>query len=74
MILCGVFQHMIANIFWALTTYYAYICWERFQRAEEEKRWQRIRLLDSITSSMNLDLGKLQEMVRATESLRAAAP
>ena len=36
MILCRYFQHMIANIFWAFTTYYAYICWERL-KAEGEK-------------------------------------
>ena len=33
---------------------------------------QRMRCLDSITDAMNMNLGKLQEMVRAREAWRAA--
>ena len=33
---------------------------------------QRMRLLDSITNEMNMNLGKLQEMVRDREAWRAA--
>ena len=33
---------------------------------------QRMRWLDSITDAMNMNLGKLQEMVRDREAWRAA--
>ena len=33
---------------------------------------QRIRWLDGITDAMNMNLGKLQEMVRGRETWRAA--
>ena len=33
---------------------------------------QRIRWLDSITNAMNMNLGKLQKMVRDREAWRAA--
>ena len=33
---------------------------------------QRTRWLDDITNAMNMNLGKLQEMVRAREAWRAA--
>ena len=32
-------------------------------RGQEEKGWQKMRLLDGITESMNMSLGKLQELV-----------
>ena len=35
---------------------------------------QRIRGLDGITDAMNMNLGKLQEMVRDREAWRAAVP
>ena len=34
--------------------------------------WQRMRCLNSITNSMNMNLGKLQEMVRDREAWHAA--
>ena len=34
--------------------------------------YQRMRRLESITNAMNMNLGKLQEMVRGMEAWRAA--
>ena len=39
---------------------------------QKEKWWQRMRWLNSITYSMNMNLGKLQEMVRNREAWCAA--
>ena len=39
---------------------------------QKEKWWQRMRWLNSITYSMNMNLGKLQEMVRNREAWQAA--
>jgi len=36
------------------------------------RRHQRMRWLDSITDAMNMNLGKLQEMVRDTEAWHVA--
>ena len=38
------------------------------------KRWQRIRWLDNITDSMDMNLSKLQEKVEDRGAWRAAAP
>ena len=38
------------------------------------REWQRMKWLNGITEAMNMNLGKLQEMVRDREAWSAAVP
>ena len=41
-------------------------------RGKRRRRWQRMRWLDSITDSMNMNVSKLWEMVKVREAWHAA--
>ena len=42
------------------------------RRRKKEKRDQRMRWLDGVTDALDMNLGKLQEMVRVREAWHAA--
>ena len=48
------------------------VCWQKLKAKAKPGGWQRIRWLDGITDSMNLNLSKLQERVKNREAWRAA--
>ena len=44
----------------------------RLGEGKRRRRWQRVRWLDSITDSMDVNLSKLQELVKGRGAWRAA--
>ena len=47
------------------------LCWERL-KAKRRRGWQRMRQLDSITDSMDVNVSKLWEIVKDREACSAA--
>ena len=61
------FGHLIGRAKWLGKT----LMWGKIE-CRRRKGWQRMKWLDSITSAMDMNLGKLLEMVRDGEAWRAA--
>ena len=57
------------HLMWTVTHWKSPWCWERLRRKREH---QRMRWLDDINGAMNMNLGKIREMVRDKEAYLAA--